>query len=134
MTTFWQRDRPGVVMTADSKRSYHNLMVGCLFNHKIMFERDLFTQSRKMTPERILALSQEQFERFHWDVVPPKDNHGKPRTTITGKLGSKQDDSLISTLMTYKYGMDLQFNPMASCFSHLPREQTHRTAYIRVCS
>jgi hypothetical protein len=120
VSTYWQHtNRPGVVMTHEAKNLYQKQMYQGLFHGKIVIERDLFTVSRKMDPKKILGVFREQLERYHWELKPPRDNHGKPSWAITGKMGSKNDDLCIAGQQTYLYGHTLQSNPRHEVFSNV---------------
>jgi hypothetical protein len=129
--TYWQKpNRPGVVMTAESKSLYHKQMIGCLYNRKLRFERDFFTVSKHITPEIIKTNTKEQFEMFHWVKKPAKDNLSKDRFALTGKMGTKQDDCLISILQNYKYGLELISNPRHEVFSEIPEDYVKKFGHF----
>ena len=90
-----------------------------LFNGKIVFERDMFTVSRKMTPEKTIGVLREQLERYHWELKLPRDNHGKSSWAMTGKMGNKNDDLCIATQQTYLYGHNLQSNARHAVFANV---------------
>lgn len=132
VTTFWQKNtRPGIVLTAELKNIYQKLMVACLFNRRILFERDLFTCSRQLNPQKILSLCREEFERFHWERKAARDNFGKESVTLTGKSGSKQDDCAMATLMVYKFGLDLTMNPRHEVYSNIATHIIRTQATIK---
>lgn len=120
VTTYWQHpNRPGVVMTHEAKNMYQKQMYTGLFNGKIVFERDMFTVSRKMTPEKTIGVLREQLERYHWELKLPRDNHGKSSWAMTGKMGNKNDDLCIATQQTYLYGHNLQSNARHAVFANV---------------
>ncbi len=130
-THFSKNGRPGVLMTNESKVSYQQMMTSCLFRKLLRFERDLFTCSRKVGGrDQIIALLQEQFERFHWDKKLAPDCHGRDRWAMTGKMGAKQDDLLIALLMDYKYGLDLVHDPHHPTFASIPEDLIRRRPAI----
>jgi hypothetical protein len=130
VTTYWQKNHPGVVKTHESTNDMQKMMVSCLFNRRLGFETDLFTESRKMNQEKILALCKEQFGQFHWDKKPAKDVHSKDRWAMSGKIGSKQDDLLIAVLMAYKYGLNIMNNPRHDVFVNVPDNVVRRVAQV----
>jgi hypothetical protein len=101
-----------------------------LFNGKIAFEKDVFTTSRKMTPEKVLGVLREQLERYHWELKPPRDNHGKPSWAMTGKMGSKNDDLCIATQQTYLYGHNLQSMPRHAVFANVSPHKVNTWANV----
>jgi hypothetical protein len=130
-THFSKNGRPGVVMTNESKVTYQQLMTSCLYKKQLRFERDLFTCSRKISgPDRIKSLLKEQFDRFHWDKKLSNDPHGKTRWSMTGKIGAKQDDLLISVLMDFAYGKELIHLPRNPTFHSIPEHLVGRTPTI----
>lgn len=133
VVTYWQNDqRPGVVMTHESKNRYHKMMTTCLYQGKLLFERDLFTTSRNLTVKRILPAVREQFERYHWEVRQARDNYGKRSLALTGKMGTKNDDMCVALQMIYDYGHQLTTNPRNPVFDTVNPANIRRIAMIEV--
>lgn len=93
---FWEKSKPGVLKTNGSTREYQFLLTNNLSQGGIKFERDLFTVTREKSPASMLNLLQEQLLRFHWSVKPAANEFGKERISLSGKMGSLQDDLLIT--------------------------------------
>lgn len=115
LTCFQQKDGVnGVILTGALKRIYQINMVDALFDGSLRVERDFFTISKKgnapLQPDNMIALLREQMERFHWVHKPANSSTGKDRWSMTGKLGEKQDDALLSLLMAYTWGSSIQTN------------------------
>lgn len=136
VVTYWQNDqRPGVVMTHEMKNQYHKMMTTCLYKGQLLFERDLFTESRGQSAKRIVPALREQFERYHWEVKLARDNFGKSRSlALTGKMGSKNDDMCITTQMNFKIGFELITNPRHPVFATVNSANLKRVAHIEVLS
>jgi hypothetical protein len=133
--TFWQKGkRPGVVLTNELKNLYRTTMISTLFHKRLLFERDLFTSTRGLTPQTILAELREQFERFCFKKEPAKTDFDKDRYALSGKMGGQQDDCLISLLMVNKFSMDLVANPRAEIFSSMDPALVQREARIEYCT
>lgn len=133
VVTFWQNDqRPGVVMTHESKNRYHKMMTTCLYQGKLVFERDLFTTSRNLTAKKILPTVREQFERYHWEVRQARDNYGKRALALTGKMGSKNDDMCVALQMIYDYGFQLTTDPRHEVYKSVNPANVKRIAIIEV--
>ena len=128
VTTYWEKDKPGVIKTHASTNAMQKEMVSCLYKNHLLFETDLFTCSQGMNPEKILSLCKEQFETYHWDLRPAKDAHSKNKWAMTGKMGNKQDDLYIVVAMAYMYGMEIMTKPTHDVFSKIPNEIIKRTA------
>jgi len=97
VTTFWEGEKkPGVCKTGKSTVEYQFLLTNALALGGIKFDRDLFTATREKTPESMMRMLEEQMLRYHWSIKKPNDDHSKERVTITGKMGSLQDDLLVT--------------------------------------
>lgn len=95
--TFWETDkRPGVRKTAAVTRNYQFLLNNMLAQGGMHFDRDLFTVSRRQTPNSILVLLRTQMETLHWETKPAIDAFGNNRYAITGKSNGKNDDLVIA--------------------------------------
>jgi len=103
---FWQKnDRPGIHKGKDTADEYQYIFNVKLKNDAVMFDSELFTTSRKHTLTSIRATLQEQMERFHYAYEEPNTIHQKGKQTITGKIGSsEQDDLMIAVLMGVFWG------------------------------
>jgi hypothetical protein len=130
ITTYWEKNRPGVLKTHVSTNEMQKQMVSCLFKRHLKFEHDMFTQSRNKKPANMLALCREQLETYHWESTPPKDAFSKTKWTMTGKVGSKQDDLYIVVAMAYKYGMEILTNPHNDVFTKIPDTIQKRIAQV----
>ena len=103
--TFWEKkDRPGVCKNGKNSRDYQFYLNNLLMENGLLFGDDTFTCSRDRTVENIKLLLEEQMRRYHWERQKAKDNFGKDRIAITGKVGSKQDDLIISVMMVAYWG------------------------------
>lgn len=110
--TFWEKDaRAGVCKTAAVTRDYQFLLNLALSQGGFLFDRDLFTVTREQTPESMMDLLQDQMLRYHWERKKAPDSMGKDRYTITGKVGSAQDDLLISAMMVVYWGRVISRDP-----------------------
>lgn len=105
VTTYWEKpNRPGVCKDGKATRGYQFALSNALCNGSIKFEHDLFTVSRDKTPACMLNMLNEQMLRYHWERKAATDKLGKDRYALTGKVGSAQDDLLISMMMAYYWG------------------------------
>lgn len=103
--TYWQTDkRPGVNKNGTVTRAYNFLLNVALAENSIKFERNLFTVTKEKTAQCMKDLLYEQALRYHWDYKKAADVHGKDKYTLTGKLGSKQDDLFIAFVMCLYWG------------------------------
>ena len=97
VTTFWENEKkPGVCKTGASTREYQFLLTTQLSMGGVRFDKDIFTVTREKTPPAMLTMLEEQMLRYHWSVKKPNDDYGKEKVTITGKVGSLQDDLLVT--------------------------------------
>jgi len=101
VTTYWEKPtRPGVCKDGKATRGYQFELSNALCHNSIRFDHDLFTVTREQTPQTMRNLLQEQMLRYSWVRKPAADAMlGKDRYALTGKVGSKQDDLLIATMM-----------------------------------
>ena len=110
--TFWESPKkPGICKTHQKTIDYTFLLNSMLMDKNIAFEADLFTISKDMTPDSIRNLFREQVERFHWEKRDAKDSFSNDRWAITGKMGDKQDDLLITVFMNAFFGKGIITDP-----------------------
>ncbi len=101
VTTFWQTDkRAGVCKTEAVTREYQFLLNTNLASGTLRFDADLFTVTRDKTPQCMLDMLREQMERFHWVCKKANSETGKDKYTLTGKMGSAQDDMIVAVMMS----------------------------------
>ena len=105
--TYWQKDRPGVHKDAKATRGYQFLLTTSLAEGSIVFDEDLFTVTREKTPEDMLDILEDQMLRYHWEKKKATDVFGNDRYTLTGKVGNKQDDLLITLEMALYWGRSI---------------------------
>lgn len=134
VTTYYRNKQdPGVLKTEAGTVLYQKQMVGALYNHKLLFERDMITSSNKYTVDHILKNTREEFERFHWD---PRINAKTNEVTgfkLTGKQGhSKQDDSCVTLQMIYRYGLELHHNPRDDVFRNINQALVGRVGMTKL--
>lgn len=98
-TYFDKENKAGVRKDGAVTRGYHFLLTLTLSQGTLRFDRDCFTTTREKTIANMKDLLQEQMLRFHWEHKKANDAYGKPRFALTGKLGDKQDDLLITVAM-----------------------------------
>jgi hypothetical protein len=65
----------------------------------LRFDQDCFTTTREKDIQSMKDILQDQMLRFHWEHKKANDVYGKPRYALTGKVGEKQDDLLITVAM-----------------------------------
>ena len=111
--TFWESPKkPGICKTHQKTIDYTFLFNSMLSDKTIALDQDLFTISKEMSSQSMLALFREQVERFHWENKAAPDSFGKDRWAITGKMGSdKQDDLLIAAFMIAFCGKGIILDP-----------------------
>lgn len=103
--TFWEKpNKPGVCKDGKATRGYQFLLSNCLANAGLHFDRDLFTITREKTVQCMKDQLQDQMGRFHWECIKSADGKGKDRVKLTGKVGSQQDDLLITLAMIIYWG------------------------------
>jgi hypothetical protein len=108
VTTFWEKDsRPGVAKTATVTRGYLFIMNLMLSEGTLRFERDCFTVTKEQTTSSMRDMLQDQMLRMHWEVKRAPDVHGKDRHSLTGKVGNKQDDLLVTVAMVLYWGRNI---------------------------
>ena len=100
LSCYWQKnDRPGVHKGKETADDYQYMFNSKLKNQAILFDWEFFTTSSRYNTTTIKILLQEQLERYHFAYEEPNTIHQNPRQTITGKIGtSEQDDLAIATL------------------------------------
>lgn len=112
ITTFWEgQKKPGILKTNASTREYQFLLTNSLSQGGVKFERDLFTITREKSPDAMLNILRDQMCRFHWSIKKPNDEFSKERVSLTGKVGSLQDDLLITLAQSLYVGKMIISNP-----------------------
>jgi len=102
--TYWQKDRPGVHKDGKATRGYQFLLTTSLAENSILFDEDCFTVTREKTTSDMLDILMDQMFRYHWEKKKATDVFGNDRYTLTGKVGNKQDDLLITLEMALYWG------------------------------
>jgi hypothetical protein len=97
--TFWDKNKPGVHKDGRVTRNYQFMLSNMLAQDGIKFDESLFTTTREKTPQCQLDLLEDQMYRYHWEHKKAVDVHGKDKYSLTGKVGNKQDDLLITVQM-----------------------------------
>lgn len=99
VTIFWETSKKiGVCKTERITREYHFYLNNLLCGNNLKFDADLFTTTKDKTPACMLDLLKEQYLRMHWSTKKATDQeHGKDRSTLTGKIAGKSDDLSIAT-------------------------------------
>lgn len=99
--TYWQKnDRPGVHKSHNVTDDYQFVFDDKLKNDAVFFDYHFFTTTKGKTEREMKGILREQLERYHFEYEEANNVHGRPRQTITGKMGSgMQDDLAIATLM-----------------------------------
>lgn len=87
----------GLHTTADRKEQYCLLYREVLRQRRIVFSDAFFSLS--MEPEEARKRLKEETLNFSVVVEPPKSSFGRSRKTYTGKLGGKQDDTVLALQM-----------------------------------
>lgn len=111
---FWEKnDRPGIWKGKDTADDYQYFFNVKLKKGAVRFDREFFTTSLKQTEATVKGILRGQIERFHYAYEEPKTVHQeKGRQTITGKMGSsEQDDLIIALLMGVFWGRIYLKNP-----------------------
>ncbi len=112
VTTYWGNDsKPGILKTHAVTREYQFLLANTLNNSGVRFDIDLFTITREKNVAAMLDMLKEQMLRYHWSVKKATDEHGKQRTALTAKMGSLQDDLLITCQMGIYAGREITRDP-----------------------
>ena len=103
--TFWETDKkPGVNKSEKATRGYQFLMSNSLAEGGLRFDRDLFTVTREKTVQCMRNQLEDQSSRFHWAVRKSPDGFGKDKFKLSGKVGSLQDDLLVTLMMDMYWG------------------------------
>jgi hypothetical protein len=102
--TYWQKNRPGVHKDGFATRGYQFLLTTSLAENSILFDEDCFTVTRERTVDDMYDMLQDQMLRYHWEKKKATDVHGNDRYALTGKIGNKQDDLLITMEMALYWG------------------------------
>lgn len=102
--TFWEKGRAGVCKDGKATRGYQFLLTCCLAENGMRFDMDAFTITKEKTLQCMKELLEDQMCRFHWEKKKANDVHSKDRYTLTGKVGNKQDDLLITVAMLLYWG------------------------------
>lgn len=114
MRCYWEKnDRPGVHKGKDTADDYQYMFNVKLKADAIRFDSEFFTTSRKHSVTSIKGVLRKQIEQFHFAYEEPKTVHQtKGKQTITGKVGtSEQDDLIIALLMGVFWGRIVLKNP-----------------------
>lgn len=102
VTTFYEKEgRPGVCKDGEATRQYQFLLTLALNQGNVRFDHRLFTVTPDATVQTMRDLLEEQMLRFHWETKKIGDS---TRRQLTAKMGSKQDDLLISVMMLLYWG------------------------------
>lgn len=96
--------KPGVCKTASITREYQFIMNNTLMQGTIHFSENLFTCTREKDVPALLNMLQDQALRFHWEKKKGNTVFNPDKATITGKVGNKQDDLLITVIMVLYWG------------------------------
>lgn len=96
---YWEKDHPGVNKTGKVTRAYQLILTTTLAHNSLLFDSNLFTVTRTKDVQSMLNLAEEQMRRMHWEKKRANDNFGEDRFALTGKIGSKSDDLLITICM-----------------------------------
>ena len=112
--TYWQKDKPGVHKDGKATRGYQFLLTTCLAEGSIRFEEDLITVTREKKPQDMLDMLEDQMYRYHWEKKKATDVFGSDRYTLTGKVGNKQDDLLITLEMALYWGRAIMMEGRAA--------------------
>jgi hypothetical protein len=101
--TYWEKPtRPGIHKDGKATRGYQFLLTNSLAEGSVRIADDLFTVTRENTPQSMLDMLQDQMLRYHWEKKKATDVHGTDRYTLTGKVGTMQDD-LMTTMSQDMY-------------------------------
>jgi hypothetical protein len=98
------KDRIGIHKGKDTADQYRYTFDVKLHNDAILFSEHFFTVSRKHTISNIKGLAKEQLERCQFSFEEPKDEFGKAKYTITGKIGGDQDDLSVAIQQAVYHG------------------------------
>ncbi len=101
--------RAGVRKSQENTSDYQIMIEDLLQKGFISFEQYLFTVSKGHEKadgdtKSICTELRDQLERYHWEVQEAKDNFGKRRITMTGKMGGAQDDLYVAFAMLAFWG------------------------------
>lgn len=107
--TYWEKAKPGICKTHTITNEYQFLTTHMIRECAIRFSTHLFTTSRDQNARTIKTLLMDQTLRFHREMNPD----GKTRT-MTGKMGDKQDDLLIATMMSIYWGRSVTLNGISN--------------------
>ena len=103
--TYWEKEtRPGVHKDGKATRGYQFLLTNSLAEGSIRIDEDLFTVTREKSPQCMLDMLEDQMYRYHWEKKKATDVFGSDRYTLTGKVGTQQDDLLITLEMALYWG------------------------------
>ena len=110
---YWEKeDKMGVRKGKFTADDYRAICQVKLTNDAILFDSEFFTCSLKHSKQGIKNIAREQFERFHYEFEDAKTPHQHAKQTITGKLGSSENDDLcIAVLMGLYWGRQVIKNP-----------------------
>ncbi len=102
-------ERAGVRKTQQNTDDYQICVEDMLKKRLISWDRTLFTVSKNYEKSNgdttaIEAELRQQLERYHWEVEEAKNNFGKRKIVMTGKMGGAQDDLYVSFAMCCFWG------------------------------
>ena len=99
--TFWEsKDKPGFRKTDKSTRDYQFLLTNLLSENAIAFDQELFTCTKEKDVPSMLAMLQDEMNRYHWAKRKATDEvMGTDKCKLTGKIGNSQDDLLVALMM-----------------------------------
>lgn len=96
--------------SATNTSEYQICVEDMLRRGTLHFYRDIFTNSKRFLKgsaddtKKIEDELRQQFERYHWEVKEAKDNFGKKKVTMTGKMGGAKDDLYVAVAMLAYWG------------------------------
>jgi hypothetical protein len=104
-----EAERAGVRKTQQNTDDYQICVEDMLNKSHISFDRTLFTVSKNYEKSNgdtssIESELRNQLERYHWEVEQAKNNFGKRKIVMTGKMGGSQDDLYVSFAMCCFWG------------------------------
>jgi hypothetical protein len=98
--------RVGIRKTHDNTNDYQIEVESALMKRSVFFEATLFTVSKRFLKENedIRVELQEELQLYHWETEMAKDNFGRDRIVLTGKIGGRQDDLYMAFAMAIFWG------------------------------
>lgn len=110
--TFYQKEgKPGVYKDQRMTNTYRWNMQMALCNNRICFSEDFFTTSPGKTVKSMKNFAQNQMETMQYINKDARDEFGKNRRKLTGKIGGQQDDLLITLMQGYTWGSIICTDP-----------------------